>query len=77
MAKVAKLITVALIVRVIVDENSTDEQMLEAAKPKLITQLHDEAMEHIEKISSDEECPFGTFPDDDSEQVNHPDFKFL
>jgi len=77
MAKIAKLIKVSLMTRVVVDEKATDEQIFNEAMCKLKVQLHHDKMENIENIEDDTECPFGTLQQDDSPYVNHPDFNFL
>ena len=61
MTKVAKLVTISLMTRVIVDENATDEQIVEAAKSKFIEKINNEALENLEDIVEDTECPYGTF----------------
>lgn len=58
MGKVAKLVSVSLITRVIVDENASEQDILELAIPKLSEKLMDEPFEHIEEIVDDEECPY-------------------
>lgn len=64
MTKVAKLVTISLMTRVIVDENATDEQIMDAAKPKFIEKIKEEALENLEDIVDDTECPFGAFYSD-------------
>ena len=44
--------------RVIVDENATEQDILELAIPKLSEKLMDEPFEHIESMEDDTECPF-------------------
>ena len=58
--KVAKLVYVSMVTRVVVDENATDEQILEAAKANFIEKVQTELGEHLEEIIDDEECPFGS-----------------
>jgi len=58
MKKVAKLVYVSLLTRVIVDENATEQDILEAAIPKLSEKLLDNPYEHVENIVDDLECPF-------------------
>lgn len=69
MAKVAKLVMVSLMTRVIVDDNLTEEQELleiaEQVKPVFVDKImNDEIGDNIESIELDEECPFGTFDSD-------------
>jgi hypothetical protein len=58
MGKIAKLVSVTLMTRVIVDEGATEQDILELAIPKLSEKLMDEPYEHIEEIVDDEECPY-------------------
>lgn len=59
--KVAKLATVSLTTRVIVEDTTTDEQIMNLATPKFIDKLqNNEALENLESIIDDEECPYGT-----------------
>lgn len=55
---VAKLVYVSLVTRVVVDENATDEQIVEASKSKFIDKVNTELMENLEEIIDDEECPY-------------------
>ena len=57
MTKVAKLVYVSFITRVVVDENATDDQIIEAAKPNLYEKVRLETGENLEKIEDDTECP--------------------
>jgi len=58
MAKVAKLVYVSLVTRIIVDDNADEETIREKAAIKTMEKLTDEPLEHIEKIVDDIECPF-------------------
>ena len=71
MSKVAKIVCVSLMTRVIVDEDATDEQIAELAKGKFIEKIEGELLENLEEIYYDEECPVGTFED---EVYFQPDF---
>lgn len=65
MAKVAKLVTISLTTRVVVDSSATDEQTLEQAKKEFQAKLdNNELFENLESIEPDNECPFGTFESD-------------
>lgn len=57
MKKVAKLVTVTFITRVVVDENSSDEQIFEAARPMLKLKAQEEMFENLESIVDDLESP--------------------
>ena len=59
MAKVAKLVTVSFITRVVVEDNATDEQILNEAKKGFQAKLdNNELMDNLEQIRDDEEMPF-------------------
>lgn len=65
MAKSAKLVLTTFISRVIVDDNTADEQIAALAKSKIQEKLNnDEVLENIEVILPDDECPYGTFEDE-------------
>jgi hypothetical protein len=64
MNKVAKIVCISLMTRVIVDENATDEQIVELAKGKFIEKIEGELLENLEGIYDDEECPIGSFVQD-------------
>jgi hypothetical protein len=56
--KVAKLVAVSFLTRVIVDQNATEEETLEIAKKNFAFKLEDELSENIDYIIDDLECPF-------------------
>ena len=58
MAKIAKLVTITLITRVVMDENATDEQILDMARPHFESKLVAELNENLESIKEDIECPY-------------------
>jgi hypothetical protein len=60
MAKVAKIVWASVGTRVIVDENATDEQVWEAAKYRLVSNLANDGLDNVDKIALDIECPYGT-----------------
>lgn len=62
--RVAKLVTIVLTTRVVVDESANDEQIFETARKGFANKLHEESLDNIEKIELDTECPFGTFETD-------------
>jgi uncharacterized protein (UPF0212 family) len=66
MAKVAKLVYVSLVTRVIVDETASETEIMELAVPKLTEKLMDEPLEHIEEIVEDDECPYDSYWDSES-----------
>lgn len=57
--KVAKLVYVSLLTRVVVDNTATQEEILEKSKSSLIVKINSELGEHLEQIVNDEECPVG------------------
>lgn len=62
MAKVAKLVIVSLLTRVIVEDTATDEEIVAQAKSGFQAKLdNNELMENLEEITDDKEAPFGTF----------------
>ena len=66
MPKVAKLVCVSLMTRVIVDENATDEEIMQKARPQFVEKLNEDGLlDHLESIEDDEEMPFGEGLDDD------------
>lgn len=56
--KVSKLVYVTLMTRVVVEENATEQDIMEKAVPKLSETLMDSPFENIEKIVNDTECPY-------------------
>lgn len=62
--KVAKLVYVSLLTRVLVEETATDEQIILEAKKGLQAQLDNDLSDNVEKIENDTECPFGTLVSD-------------
>lgn len=66
MAKVAKLVCVSLMTRVIVEDGLSEDDELDAiagqARTNFIDKLTNDALgDHLENIELDEECPYGTF----------------
>ena len=58
MSKVAKLVYISLATRVVVDENASEEDILNTATLKLIEKINNEIGEHVEDIVDDEDCPY-------------------
>lgn len=56
--KVAKLVYISLATRVVVDENATEEDILNSARPKFIVKVQEELGENLEEILDDTECPY-------------------
>ena len=66
--KVAKLVCISLMTRVIVEDNLSEEQELDAiaeqVREKCIDQIKNDGIgDHIESIELDEECPYDTIED--------------
>ena len=71
MAKVAKLVCISLMTRVIVEDNLSEEDELKViaqqARGKFVEKIVNDAIgDHLESIELDEECPYGTFDEDNS-----------
>jgi hypothetical protein len=62
MAKVAKLVYISLVTRVIVEENATEDDIIMAAKPKFMDSIFNDFGENLEKIVDDTECPYEEEP---------------
>lgn len=57
--KVAKLVTIEVTARVIVEDTDTEEQIMEKAFPILSEKMHYEQNENITTIKADLEIPYG------------------
>ena len=58
--KVAKLVAVSLLTRVVVSEDATDEEIMQTAKANYQKKLdNNELMDNLEYIDDDTEMPFG------------------
>ena len=64
MGKVAKLVSVSLMTRVIVDEDASESEILELAGIKLAEKIQNELTEHLEDIEDDIECPYDPLYDE-------------
>lgn len=64
MGKVAKLVCVSLMTRVIVDENASEADILELAGVKLAEKIQNELTENLESIEDDIECPYDPLYDE-------------
>lgn len=69
MTKIAKLVAVSLMTRVIVDDSATDEEILKIARPRFMNKIVTELGEHIESIEDDTECPYDDKFDDYKESI--------
>lgn len=60
MARVAKLVCVSIMTRVIVNDTDDEEAIMKKARPQLVEKLQQEGLlDHVESIEDDEEIPFG------------------
>lgn len=57
MSKVAKLVKVSLMTRVIVEDTATEREILAECQGKFIEKIEYELGENLEEIVDDEECP--------------------
>ena len=64
MGKVAKLVRVIITTRIIVDDNASEEEIMEIALPRLLDNLYTNAFENIEEIVDDTEVPYDPDMDD-------------
>jgi hypothetical protein len=58
MAKIAKLVTLTLQTRVVVEEGTDDEEVMELARPKFADKIKYEYLENIEEVIEDKEQPY-------------------
>ena len=58
--KVAKLVMASLMVRVIVDKNATDDEIIAASRKQFIEVVNDSLGDNIESIDDDTEMPYGS-----------------
>ena len=66
--KVAKLVSVSMTTRVIVEEGASENEILMLAQMKFIEKIENEIHEHNEGIEDDEECPYDpSFDEEDIE----------
>lgn len=62
--KVAKLVRVMITTRIIVDDNTSEKEIMEIALPRLLDNLYTNAFENIEEIVDDTEVPYDPDMDD-------------
>ena len=81
--KVAKLVMVSLMTRVIVNEDATDDQIIEASYKGFQAKLDNRELgDNVESIEDDDEVPYGEAPSDKEECPvcnrcqTHPDRDF-
>jgi len=59
----AKLVAVSLVVRVVVKDDATDEQIWQAAVPKFKVKIDDSGIENMDYAEDDDECPYDPYSD--------------
>lgn len=58
MAKVAKLVYASFVVRVVVDDTMTEQEIIDRSHIKFKYAVNDELNENIEEVIDDTECPY-------------------
>lgn len=64
--KVAKVVKVCMTVRVIVDENASDESIIQKAMMKVKLNVNEHLSEYVDSIEPDIENPIGTYSSDNN-----------
>ena len=65
MKKVAKLVEFSLLVRVVVDENATDDEIIAASYSKVMDKIDNRELgDNLVSIEEDVEVPFGEGPNE-------------
>ena len=67
MSKVAKLVTITMKTRILVDENASESDIIELASIKMSEKIQYEFNENLESIEDDIECPYNPEFDEDHE----------
>lgn len=62
--KKAFLVTASVCTRVVVDEDASDEEIMDAARARLLSNLNNDYYDNIDDIVADVECPFGSLRED-------------
>ncbi len=65
MAKIAKLVSIVMTTRVIVEDNTPEDELIEKAIIRLSERICEEGRENIESIKDDLECPYNPEFDED------------
>jgi hypothetical protein len=58
MSKVAKLVTITMKTRILVDENASESDIIELASIRMSEKIQHEFNENLESIEDDIECPY-------------------
>ena len=67
MSKVAKLVTITMKTRILVDENASESDIIELASIKMSEKIQYEFNENLESIEDDIECPYNPEFDEEHE----------
>jgi hypothetical protein len=54
----AKLVYMSMVTRVVVDDNASEEEIIEKTKDRFIEKIKTDLGDNIEEIIDDEECPY-------------------
>jgi hypothetical protein len=67
MSKVAKLVTITMKTRILVDENASESDIIELASIRMSEKIQHEFNENLESIEDDIECPYNPEFDEEHE----------
>jgi hypothetical protein len=67
MSKVAKLVTITMKTRILVDENASERDIIELASIRMSEKIQHEFNENLESIVDDIECPYNPEFDEEHE----------
>ena len=62
--KIAKLVYVSLATRVVVEDTTTQEEILELVIPRFVDKIINEISENLDDIVDDNVCPYNEFYDE-------------
>ncbi len=69
MPLIAKLVITNIVTRVIVEDNATKDQILNAAKVLIIESINEDLEQHVEEIMDDTEQPYNNNNDVEAENM--------
>jgi hypothetical protein len=67
MSKIAKLVTITMKTRILVDENASERDIIELASIRMSEKIQHEFNENLESIEDDIECPYNPEFDEEHE----------
>jgi len=67
MSKVAKLVTITMKTRILVDENASESDIIELTSIRMSEKIQYEFNENLESIEDDIECPYNPEFDEEHE----------